>query len=286
MSATSTIEWTDATWNPVRGCTKISPGCKHCYAETFAERFRGVAGHPYEQGFDLRLVPQKLAEPLRWGVPKTIFVNSMSDLFHEDVPDEYIERCVRVMQMADWHTYQVLTKRGERMRDLLQGRLRSAADLRHIWWGVSVEDNQYGLPRVKALRESPAAIRFLSVEPLLEDMGQVELTGIHWVIVGGESGAGARPMREQWVRDWRDQCSRAGVKFFFKQWGGVRKSEAGRKLDEQTYDEMPERVTNHVVPKQTRVEMIQQVEAEAGIEPAHLVAVNVRAQSSQAVLFK
>lgn len=276
MSVKSTIEWTDATWNPVRGCTKISPGCKHCYAETFAERFRGVPGHPYEQGFDLRLVPEKLAEPLRWSTPKTIFVNSMSDLFHEGVPDDYIERCVRIMQMANWHTYQVLTKRGDRMRDLLRGRLSFASTLRHIWWGVSVEDKKYGLPRMAALREAPVAIRFLSVEPLLEDIGTVDLAGISWVIVGGESGAGARPMSEQWVRDWRDQCKQAGVKFFFKQWGGVRKSEAGRTLDGRTYDDMPPRVRNPVPPKHVRLEMLQRVEEENGAEPIAFVSVRVR----------
>ena len=155
MSVTSSIEWTDATWNPVRGCTKISPGCAHCYAETFAERFRGVPGHPYEQGFDLRLVPEKLAEPLRWAAPKMIFVNSMSDLFHKDVPDDYIERVARVMQLADWHTYQVLTKRSERMRDLLPDRLRFAAGLPHIWWGVSVENRKHGLPRIDVLAGRP-----------------------------------------------------------------------------------------------------------------------------------
>ena len=194
MAATSKIEWTDATWNPVRGCTKISPGCKHCYAETFAERFRGVPGHPYEQGFDLRLVPDKLAEPLRWPIPKRVFVNSMSDLFHKDVPDDYIVSVVRVMLMADWHTYQVLTKRSERMRDLLKTKLRFASNRSHIWWGVSVEDRRYGLPRIEHLRRAPARVRFLSVEPLLEDLGTINLDGIHWVIVGGESGPGARPM--------------------------------------------------------------------------------------------
>src|SRR5207237_566644 len=148
MSATSTIEWTDATWNPVRGCTKISPGCAHCYAETFAERFRGVPGHPYERGFDLRLVPEKLSEPLRWSSPKTIFVNSMSDLFHQDVPDSYIECVARVMQLAEWHTYQVLRKRAERMRDLLTTCLASAAQLPHVWWGVSVENRKHGVPRI------------------------------------------------------------------------------------------------------------------------------------------
>ena len=190
MSEKSTIEWTDATWNPVRGCTKVSPGCKHCYAETFAERFRGVPGHPYEQGFDLRLIPDKLAEPLRWSTSKTVFVNSMSDLFQDDVPDSYIEQVVRVMQMANWHTYQVLTKRASRLRDLLASKLSFAASLPHVWWGVSVEDRKYGVPRIQSLREAPAAVRFLSIEPLLEDVGELDLTNIHWVIVGGESGAG------------------------------------------------------------------------------------------------
>src|SRR3954447_108502 len=154
MSATSTIEWTDATWNPIRGCTKISPGCARCYAETFAERFRGVPGHPYEQGFDLRFVPEKLAELLRWARSKMVFVNSMSDLFHRDVPDEYIERVCRVMEMANWHTYQVLTKRADRMRNLLRGRLKFAADLPHVWWGVSVENRKHGVPRIAILREA------------------------------------------------------------------------------------------------------------------------------------
>lgn len=152
MAEHSTIEWTDATWNPVRGCTKISPGCKHCYAEVFAERFRGVPGHPYEQGFDLRLVPGKLAEPLRWQTPKMIFVNSMSDLFHDGVPDEYIETVARVMMKAKWHTYQILTKRSARMASLLRGRLRFAAKAAHIWWGVSVENREYGLPRLRDLQ--------------------------------------------------------------------------------------------------------------------------------------
>lgn len=241
MSSISHIEWTDATWNPVRGCTKISPGCKHCYAETFAERFRGVEGHPYEQGFDLRLVPPKLAEPLRWRSPKMIFVNSMSDLFHDRVPDDYIVTVAKVMVAARWHTYQVLTKRSERLRELLGSKLNFAAGERHIWWGVSVEDKVYGLPRVKDLQNSPAAVRFLSVEPLLEDLGKIDLRGIDWMIVGGESGAGARPMRKEWVLSLRDQCQLAGVRFFFKQWGGVRKKQAGRRLEGKTYDEFPPR---------------------------------------------
>ncbi len=239
MGDNSTIEWTDATWNPVRGCTKISPGCAHCYAETFAERFRDVPGHPYEQGFDLRLVPEKLAEPLRWSSPKLVFVNSMSDLFHEDVPDDYILAVVRVMRLANWHTYQVLTKRSERLRNLLLTKLHDAADEPHIWWGVSVENRRHGLPRVEHLRAAPAKVRFLSVEPLLEDLGPLELGGISWVIVGGESGHGARPMDSAWVRSIRDRCRDTGVPFFFKQWGGFNKKKTGRELDGQTYDEMP-----------------------------------------------
>jgi len=259
MSEKSSIEWTDATWNPVRGCTKISPGCKHCYAETFAERFRGVPGHPYEQGFDLRLVPAKLSEPLRWPAPKMIFVNSMSDLFHKDVPDAYVERVAEVMQRADWHTYQVLTKRADRMRDLLGSRLAVAAGLNHIWWGVSVEDRKYGLPRIDALRAAPARLRFLSVEPLLEDVGEIDLDGIHWVIVGGESGLGARMMKEEWVLSLRDQCRAAGVPFFFKQWGGVRKSKAGRSLGGETYDEMPGRFHRDAPVPPERQAMIREV---------------------------
>jgi len=246
MSLNSHIEWTDATWNPVRGCTKISPGCKHCYAETFAERFRGVKGHPYEQGFDLRLVPEKLTEPFGWRSPKLVFVNSMSDLFQPGVPDEYTEAVSRVMSTADWHTYQVLTKRSQRLRDLLKGRLRFAAEKENIWWGVSVEDRKYGLPRVHDLRQAPAKIRFLSVEPLLEDLGEIDLSGITWVIVGGESGPGARPMKREWVVSIRRQCREQGVPFFFKQWGGVRKAKNGRLLDGRTYDEYPERVLRPV----------------------------------------
>jgi protein gp37 len=239
MSDNSKIEWTDATWNPVRGCTKISPGCAHCYAETFAERFRGVSGHPFEQGFDLRLVPEKLAEPIRWSKPKRIFVNSMSDLFHQRVNDDYIEKVCSVMLAANWHTYQVLTKRADRLASLLQGKLRSAAVASHIWWGVSVENRAHGLPRIDMLRKAKPKVAFLSVEPLLEDLGKINLCDISWVIVGGESGAGARPMHPDWVRSIRIQCGHSGAAFFFKQWGGVRKSETGRTLDGLTYDEFP-----------------------------------------------
>lgn len=239
MAQNTSIEWTNATWNPVRGCTKISPGCKHCYAERFAERFRGVKGHPYEQGFDLRLVPEKLLEPLKWKVSKRIFVNSMSDLFHSAVPDHFVMRVTETMVRANWHTYQVLTKRSGRMSNLLTGALRVAASQRHIWWGVSVEDRAHGLPRLEHLRSSPAEVRFLSIEPLLEDLGSIDLTGISWVIVGGESGPGARPLHRDWVVSIREQCRSAKVPFFFKQWGGPQKSKLGRILDGQTYDEYP-----------------------------------------------
>jgi len=260
MSDNSKIEWTDATWNPVRGCTKVSPGCKHCYAETFAERFRGVPGHPFEFGFDLRLVPEKLGEPLRWRVPKMIFVNSMSDLFHPDVPDDYIVNVAEVMMRASWHTYQVLTKRSRRMRDLLKTKLGFAAKETHIWWGVSVENRKHGLPRIDHLREAPAQVRFLSVEPLLEDLGPIDLRGIDWVIVGGESGPGARPIGAAWVRGLRRQCRKARVAFFFKQWGGVRKSETGRTLDGKTYDGFPKRTEMPVLENADRLTALKEVE--------------------------
>jgi protein gp37 len=273
MSEHTEIEWADATWNPIRGCTKISPGCDRCYAETFAERFRGVPGHPYQQGFDLRLVPQKLAEPLRWKTPKMIFVNSMSDLFHKDVPEEYVEAVCRTMERANWHTYQVLTKRSSRMRNMLQTRLSHVASLPHIWWGVSVEDRAHGLPRIEHLRHAPAAVRFLSVEPLLEDLGKINLEGIHWVIVGGESGPGARPMQKEWVASIRDQCERANIPFFFKQWGGVRKSKAGRELDGRTHDGLPGRVELPVLDNPRRLAAIAEIEglyphADAVSEPS------------------
>jgi protein gp37 len=259
MSDNSKIEWTDATWNPVRGCTKISPGCAHCYAETFAERFRRVPGHPFEFGFDLRLVPEKLADPIRWSKPKKIFVNSMSDLFHEDVPDEYIAKICRVMLAANWHTYQILTKRAGRMSTLLQGKLRSAADAPNIWWGVSVENRVHGIPRIGQLREARPRVAFLSVEPLLEELGKVSLHSIHWVIVGGESGPGARPMSPDWVRSVRSQCETQKVAFFFKQWGGVRKASTGRKLDGRTYDEFPEIISHPVPSASCRDEILEEM---------------------------
>jgi protein gp37 len=256
MSISSKIEWTDSTWNPVRGCSKVSPGCKHCYAETIAERFRGVRGHPFEFGFDLRLVPEKLGDPIRWSTPRMIFVNSMSDLFHPGVSDDYIEKVCSVMLSADWHTYQILTKRADRMSQLLSTKLVRAARARHIWWGVSVENREHGLPRVDSIRTSGASVKFLSVEPLLEDLGPFNLKQIDWVIVGGESGPGARPIKRSWVRSVKSQCRAEGVPFFFKQWGGVRKSETGRTLDGRIYSEFPTKVTNPVASISERAELL------------------------------
>ncbi len=256
MADNSKIEWTDATWNPVRGCTKISPGCKHCYAAAFAERFRGVPGHPYEQGFDLRFVPEKLVEPFAWARSRMVFVNSMSDLFQEGVSDEFISDVCRVMQTANWHTYQILTKRHRRMCELLNGKLRFAADCPHIWWGVSVEDRKYGLPRIESLRHTPARVKFLSIEPLLEHLGPLTLDSIDWAIVGGESGRGARPMELSWVESVRCQCKAQRVPFFFKQWGGVNKSKTGRMLNGRTYDEYPSTRRRVTVPdRKTRMIM-------------------------------
>ena len=239
MSKTTTIEWTTSTWNPIRGCTKVSPGCQHCYALTFAERWRGVPGHPFEQGFDLRLVPEKLGDPFSWRTPSKVFVNSMSDLFHEGVADSYIEKVCNVMLAADWHTFQVLTKRADRMAKLLKGKLKAAAAARHILWGVSVENRKHGVPRIAKLRSANPANMFVSAEPLLEDLGTLDLARVAWVIVGGESGPGARPIEADWVRSIRDQCAAAAVPFFFKQWGGTRKKEAGKVLDGRIHVEFP-----------------------------------------------
>lgn len=234
MSDKSHIEWTNATWNPVRGCSKISPGCKNCYAERFAERFRGVLGHPFEQGFDLKLVPQALELPFRWKAARLIFVNSMSDLFHEEVPDHYIERVFEVMRLATRHRFQVLTKRSERMLAFCSR--REVPD--NVWLGVSVENADF-VRRVDDLRRVSAKTRFLSVEPLLGPIPVLTLEGIHWVIVGGESGPRARPVDPMWVRSLRDQCLGEGVPFFFKQWGGVQKHRTGRELDGMIWSQMP-----------------------------------------------
>lgn len=237
MSDKSSIEWTDATWNPVTGCTQISPGCDHCYAKTFAERFAGVPGHPYEQGFALRLWPERLELPLHWKRPRRIFVTSMGDLFHNEVPDDFIRQVFDVMVKADWHIYQVLTKRSGRLARLGP----SLPWAPHIWAGVSVENNRYSW-RVDQLRRVPAHVRFISAEPLLGPIDRVNLEGIDWVITGGESGHGHRPIEVDWVREVRDRCSVQGTAFFHKQWGGRTPKAGGRLLDGRTWDEQP-RVT-------------------------------------------
>ena len=241
MADGSAIEWTDATWNPVTGCTKITRGCDNCYAARFAERFRGVAGHPFENGFDLTLRPAKLDQPLRWKRSRTIFVNSMSDLFHKGVPRSFVDQVFDTMEAADWHVFQLLTKRSSRMRDYLRSRYAERQPPEHIWCGVSLEEAQ-ARGRIDHLRAAPAGVRFLSIEPLIGPIGEIDLTGIHWVIVGGESGPRARPMQIDWVREVREQCLDQGVAFFFKQWGGIRPKSGGRELDGQEWNEMPVQV--------------------------------------------
>lgn len=237
MSDKSAIEWTEATWNPVTGCDQVSPGCAHCYAKTFAERFKGVPGHPYEQGFGLRIWPERLDHPLKWKRPRTIFVNSMSDLFHEDIPDDFVAKVFDVMEEADHHVFQVLTKRQDRMVEL-------ALDLpwpSNVWMGVSIENRRF-VHRADALREVPAAVRFISAEPLLGPLEGLDLDGIDWLIAGGESGPGHRRVDEDWITDLRDRCGDEDVAFFFKQWGGHRPKTNGRELEGRTWDEYPGRV--------------------------------------------
>jgi protein gp37 len=238
MADATAIEWTDATWNPVTGCTKITAGCDNCYAERFSERWRAVPGHPFENGFDLTPRPERLSQPLRWRRPRMIFVNSMSDLFHKEVRSEFIDRVFDTMETADWHIFQVLTKRSSLMRDYLRNRYANRTPPEHVWLGVSVEDAT-ACARVRHLREAPARVRFLSIEPLIGRLGRLNLDGIHWVIAGGESGPKARPMQIDWVREIRDQCRNAGVAFFFKQWGGLRPKSGGRSLDGREWSELP-----------------------------------------------
>jgi protein gp37 len=234
MASNSHIEWTDATWNPVTGCTKISPGCKHCYAERLSKRLKAMGQANYRNGFELTLQPQMLELPLHWKAPKRIFVNSMSDLFHKDVPTEYINRVFDVMNRAHWHQYQLLTKRSDRVLELT----KDLPWAPQIWMGVSVETEKYKV-RIDDLRKTGAHVKFLSLEPLLGSLGKLNLRGIDWAIVGGESGPGARALDSEWVTDIRDQCVKAGVAFFFKQWGGVQKKKTGRTLEGRTWDEMP-----------------------------------------------
>lgn len=238
MADKSAIEWTDATWNPVTGCTKITRGCDYCYAERFAERWRGTLGHPYEQGFDLRLWPSRLDQPSRWRKPRMIFVNSMSDLFHKDVGRRFIDQVFETMETVDRHIYQILTKRSSLMRNYLRHRYVGGTAPSHIWCGVSVEDRAASA-RIRHLQMAPAAIRFLSMEPLIGPVTDIDLEGIAWVIVGGESGPQARPMRPEWVCDIRDSCERAQVPFFFKQWGGRTPKAGGRRIEGIEYNAMP-----------------------------------------------
>jgi len=239
MAEKSTIEWTNSTWNPVTGCDKVSAGCAHCYAERFAERFRGVPGHPFKQGFDLRIWENRVELPLSWKSPKVIFVNSMSDLFHKDVPLKFIQKVFRTMNLAHWHTFQVLTKRAERLEEI-SSKLAWAPN---IWMGVSVESDKFTY-RIDHLRKTKAHVKFLSLEPLLSPLPNLNLKGIDWAIVGGESGPGARPMAGTWVLDIKKQCQKAKVPFFFKQWGGVWKKKNGRELQGRTWDQMPRTSSN------------------------------------------
>lgn len=238
MANATAIEWTDATWNPVTGCTKISAGCDHCYAERFSERFRGTPRHPFEKGFDLTLRPERLEQPLRWREPRMIFVNSMSDLFHKEISNEFIARVFDTMEHAQRHTFQVLTKRSSLMRDFLRRRYGTKRAPHHMWFGVSVEDGSKK-SRIRHLQDAPAGVRFLSIEPLIGPIGKLDLGGIDWVIVGGESGPSARRMDADWVRDVRDQCVAGGVAFFFKQWGGLRPKSGGRELDGREWSQFP-----------------------------------------------
>jgi protein gp37 len=234
MAGPSAIEWTEATWNPVTGCDELSPGCAHCYARTFAERWRGTPGHPYEQGFDLKLWPERLSQPSRWRKPKMIFVNSMSDLFHEDIPDSFVRDVFDAMRAAPQHTFQILTKRAERLESL--GAILDWPV--NVWMGVSIENRRF-VHRADSLRQTPAAVRFISAEPLLGPLEGLDLASIDWLITGGESGPGHRPVKEPWLLDLRDQCFDAGVAFFFKQWGGRSPKAGGRVLEGRTWDEYP-----------------------------------------------
>ncbi len=235
MSDRTAIEWTDATWNPVTGCKEVSPGCDNCYARVFSERFRGVPGHPFERGFDLTLRPERLDIPLRWRRPRRIFVNSMSDLFHHLVPEQFVLRVFETMFRANWHIFQLLTKRSRRMLSLAPRLTRAP----NIWLGVSVESNEY-VWRVDQLRRVPAEVRFISAEPLLGPLDRISLDGIDWVITGGESGNRARPCDPGWVRDLRDRCIERGIPFFHKQWGGRTSKTGGRLLDGRTWDQFPQ----------------------------------------------
>jgi protein gp37 len=238
MAHNSSIEWTDTTWNPISGCTKVTRGCDNCYAERIAERFRGVKGHPFESGFDLTFRPHKLLEPLSWRASRRVFVNSMSDLFHKEVPRAFIDRVFDTMEMADWHVFQVLTKRSSLLRRYVNERYPNGSAPAHIWFGVSIEDRK-ALVRLNHLKQTNASVRFVSFEPLLEDLGKMDLSGIQWVIAGGESGPNARLVMRDWLRAIRDQCKSQSVAFFFKQWGGRTPKANGNRLDGRPWLQYP-----------------------------------------------
>ena len=242
MAENSAIEWTDTTWNPVTGCSKISAGCDNCYAARFSERFRGVPNHPFESGFDLTLRPERLLQPVGWKRPRMVFVNSMSDLFHKEIPTSHISAVFDTMEKASQHTYQVLTKRSSLLQKFINTRYQTHPAPQHIWLGVSVEDEK-ATTRIAHLQAANAGVRFLSIEPLLAPVGRLDLSGISWVIVGGESGPGARPMDARWVISIRNQCVKAGVAFFFKQWGGFSPKAGGRLLEGKEWNQFPGRRT-------------------------------------------
>lgn len=249
MAQKTSIEWTDATWNPVTGCIKVGPGCDNCYAERFAERWRGTPGHPYEQGFDLRLWPARLMQPAKWKKPRMIFVNSMSDLFQKEIPRAFVDQVFNAMEAADWHVYQVLTKRSSLMQKYVQKRYGGAKVPNHIWLGVSVEDSAHK-GRINHLKAINSDARFISFEPLINAVGEVDLCGIAWAIVGGESGPGARPMQQQWATELRDICQRDNVEFFFKQWGGARPKSGGRQLEGEEWNGFPWEIVPEAIMSQ------------------------------------
>lgn len=240
MAENSAIEWTDTTWNPVTGCTRISAGCDNCYAARFSERFRGVSGHPFETGFDLTFRPERLTQPLEWKRPRMIFVNSMSDLFQKEIPKTHIAAVFDTIEKADWHIYQVLTKRSSLLQRFINDRYRTRLAPAHMWFGVSVE-NEQATSRIAHLQKANAGVRFLSVEPLIAPVGRLDLRGIDWVIVGGESGPGARRMDPAWAIDVRNQCIAARVAFFFKQWGGRSPKTGGRLLEGREWNQFPKK---------------------------------------------
>jgi protein gp37 len=259
MAQDVSIDWPDKTWNPVRGCTRRSPGCDRCYAAAFAERWRGIPGHPYEKGFDPRAVEERLGEPFTWTRPCTVLVSSMGDLFHEAIPDEHVARVFEAMRLADWHVYHVLTKHAERLQRFVRRHCGKAGPPPHVRLGVSAEDRRHGAARLAKLRATPAGLRFLFLEPLLEDPGKLDLAGIGWVLVGGESGPGARPLRREWVVSVQKQCRLARIPFFFKQWSGARRGEAGRELDGRTWDQVPRLPELTVPPRAERRRRLEEL---------------------------